>query len=356
MEPKVTILWLNFNSYSFMNLAIESLQAVKDLDYSNYELIIVDNGSVDASIKNIKDFVEQNNIRAKVIQLGRNLGYTGGNNVGYLARDPGSKYLVLLNNDAVPKRDSLKKLVEFMETDESLGAAQGVVINYDRCSIDTAGDYLSELFDTYPLFTEKDPYILKKSIYITSADGAYSIFRIRFIQKAMNSTNLFDDFLFAYYDDYMLGVTLWNSGFKIKAFPLVTAKHKRGSSFDRARAENSSLQSYFWLRNRIILNEISNNRYKNLIKLLFLTKYLFLYPLNNALHVRFSSKGMSATTAFVDGIRIGKIMKKHIRKIDIYKVPILRIKPALAFLAILTSLISVVVSERYYILSRPRVN
>ena len=333
MKPKVSILWLNFNSYSFQEIVIESLQAVKDLEYPNYELIIVDNGSIDSSINSIRDFVEKSNIQHKIIQLDQNLGYTGGNNIGYHARDQASKYLVLLNNDAVPKRDSLSQLVDFMEKDASLGAAQGVITNYDGRSIDTAGDFLTELLDACPLLEGKDPLSLRKSVYITSADGAYSIYRIEFIQRMTCQTgNLFDEYLFAYYDDYLLGLRLWNNGFKVKGFPLITARHRRGTSFSELK---QSRKIYLWMRNRIILNELSNNRYKILIRLLFL-RGLFVYFFKNFLNMRFISKNTSVPRAFIDGIRMVGDARKSTGEIDIYSAPILRITPLRAIHAILT--------------------
>ena len=82
MEPKVTILWLNFNSHGFKDIVFESLQAVKDLEYPDYELISVDNGSIDGSIYGIEDFVETNHIEHRILQLDRNLGYTSGKDIG----------------------------------------------------------------------------------------------------------------------------------------------------------------------------------------------------------------------------------------------------------------------------------
>ncbi|MEM2507227.1 MAG: glycosyltransferase, partial [Nitrososphaeria archaeon] len=55
MRPKVTIIWVNYNSSSFIELVLESLQAIMGLDYPNYELIVVDNGSTDNSLSIIKE-------------------------------------------------------------------------------------------------------------------------------------------------------------------------------------------------------------------------------------------------------------------------------------------------------------
>jgi len=87
--------------------------------------------------------------------------------------------VVLLNNDAIPKQDSLTKLVELMEREQSLGAAQGVILASDERSVDTAADYLSELLEATSLFQGNSPGSLKEPVNATSADAAYSIFRVK---------------------------------------------------------------------------------------------------------------------------------------------------------------------------------
>lgn len=77
VEPRVSILLLNYNSSDFIDLVIESLKAVKNLDYANYELILVDNGSSDGSFETIKDFIKRINLNSKFVRLERNLGFTG---------------------------------------------------------------------------------------------------------------------------------------------------------------------------------------------------------------------------------------------------------------------------------------
>jgi len=338
MDPKVSILWINYNSSSFINLALESLYAIKNLDYPNYELIIVDNASTDDSLEIISKFVKSHQIKSKIIRLEKNAGYTGGNNAAYRARDPDSKYIVLLNNDAVPKRDSLRKLVKIMENDESLGAVQGIILNYDEETIDTAGDYLSELFNT--LSRGQGGRIQpKREVYATSPDGAYSICRVEAIKKAMGSDRrIFDDFIFACFDDHILGLRLWNSGFKVKVVSLITAKHKRGSSFKKV----TLLQFYLGVRNYIALNEMSNSRYKNLLRIFFV-KQLFVYFLSRifrifGLKTQPDCKEAAAVflSAFIDGIRIGRMKRKRKDTVDMYKAPIVRIEPLIAFLGVMT--------------------
>jgi GT2 family glycosyltransferase len=338
MRPKVSFIWINYNSFSFIDLALESLEAIRDLDYSNCELIIVDNGSVDRSLIAIKDFIRRNQIRSKVVELGRNMGFTGGNNAAYATRDAESEYVALLNSDAIPQRDSLKKLVESMEEDKTLGAVQGVILDHDGKLIDTAGSFLSEIFATYPLLEGRHPSSLKKPVYITSADGAYSLYRVDAINKTMGQTNrMFDDFIFACYDDYTLGLKLWNSGYKIKTLPVITARHTRGTSFKKVKP----LLAYLYIRNRIILNEISNSRYKNLTRMLPIRQLLagfFSEILNIGREHGSEQNSRIFIRAVVDGIRIGESRKQLGERIDLYKAPVLLIDVSSVLLGLAISL------------------
>jgi glycosyltransferase involved in cell wall biosynthesis len=56
VQPKVSIVWLNYNSAKFLDLALHSLKSLFELGYDNYEVIIVDNGSTDGSFEVIRGF------------------------------------------------------------------------------------------------------------------------------------------------------------------------------------------------------------------------------------------------------------------------------------------------------------
>jgi len=115
---KVSIIWLNYNSSRIMPIVLESLESIANLGYPSdrYELIVVDNGSTDGSFERIKGFLEKKtDLRKKVVKLGRNLGFTGGNNVGFAVRDRESEYVLLLNNDAILFQGGLRTLVEYAE-------------------------------------------------------------------------------------------------------------------------------------------------------------------------------------------------------------------------------------------------
>lgn len=330
MDPKVSILWVNFNSSSFIDLAKESLKAVENLDYSNFELVFVDNSSVDGSYAILKNYLLKTRIDFKLIRLQKNFGFTGGNNIAFSSINPDSNYVVLLNNDAVPRRESLRELVELLETDETLGAVHGVILNLDERSIDTAGDYLSELFEATSLYQGYNPKSLEAPVFTTSPDAAYSVLRVEAIKRiALQNKQLFDNYLFCYFDDHILGLRLWNAGFKVKVFPIITSKHNRGTSFKRSR----TLQAYLKMRNLLILNEISNSRYKKLVNLLCFRKVstLPIHKLADSKVEESSDLIMATLKGFIDGTRIGRTRRRLGDRIDIYKAPILEVDPLLAF-------------------------
>ena len=103
--PKVAVIILNWNGKED---TLECLASVKKLDYSNYEIVLVDNGSVDDSV----DAISKQYPDMTLLQTGENLGYAGGNNVGIRwALEQGADYILLLNNDTIVAADLLSAFI-----------------------------------------------------------------------------------------------------------------------------------------------------------------------------------------------------------------------------------------------------
>jgi len=112
------------------------------LDYDDYELVVVDNSSNDGSFEAIKKFIEgygSGKAKIKVVRSDVNRGYSGGMNLGWSARDPESKHVAFLNNDLIVKPNSLREIVEFMEAEEDVGAASGLIFFGDGRTVYSAG-------------------------------------------------------------------------------------------------------------------------------------------------------------------------------------------------------------------------
>src|SRR5688500_12675672 len=76
--------------------------------YSNYEIILFDNGSSDESVSVVKE----NFPAVRVVELPENRGFTGGNAAGLDVAN--GEFIALVNNDARAERDWLERLIEPM--------------------------------------------------------------------------------------------------------------------------------------------------------------------------------------------------------------------------------------------------
>ena len=319
MKPMVSIIWINYNSMSILDRVLESIRAALSLNYPRYEVIIIDNGSTDKSPKKIRDALEKlrqgTHASIKFTRLSTNKGFTGGANEGFQLRNRDSKYVVLLNNDAVPEPDSLATLVEIMEAHPELGAAQGVIIEPDTGLIDTAGGFLTEYLAGYLYRHGEPPSTMSKPIYVTYADGAYSIWRVSAVLDVNKNNKLFYDELFAYCDDNTLGAKLWTKGYPVASFPYIVARHKRGSTFKKLREKTLYLaaqcQSFLYHVSR----KPAKTRY--LVKLLYLRRKTWLGILGKHYN------------AYINGWKRGrmiatKVLRNEGTVIDLEKTPLLR--------------------------------
>src|SRR5258708_20462473 len=91
-DPRVSIILINWNSFEVTRDCIASL---RKMDYRNFEVVLVDNGSVDSSAERLAE----SDPEIRTIFHGANLGFSGGNNVGIReAMALGAHYLLLLNH------------------------------------------------------------------------------------------------------------------------------------------------------------------------------------------------------------------------------------------------------------------
>lgn len=103
---KIAVIVLNWNNGPD---TLECLESLEKLDYPNYEVLLVDNGSTDGSLDQIRSRYPD----LLIVENGENLGYAEGNNRGMAeALKRGADLLLLLNNDTVVAPNLLSELVK----------------------------------------------------------------------------------------------------------------------------------------------------------------------------------------------------------------------------------------------------
>ena len=131
--PKVSIIILNWNKLDYLKRCVES--AVKNTDYPNYEIIILDNASTEGGTKEYLT-----SLSYKVIFAPVNLGFAKGNNE--VVKYASGEYLLLLNNDTIAKYDWLTPMIELTLNNPECGIVGGKLL-YPDGTIQHIGVYLN---------------------------------------------------------------------------------------------------------------------------------------------------------------------------------------------------------------------
>jgi GT2 family glycosyltransferase/2-polyprenyl-3-methyl-5-hydroxy-6-metoxy-1,4-benzoquinol methylase/glycosyltransferase involved in cell wall biosynthesis len=114
--PLVSVVVVTYNNERMNRLCLDSL--LRDTDWPNLEVIVVDNASSDGTPALLREFA-QTDPRVKVILNDANLGFAAGNNVGANAAQ--GEYLCLLNNDTIVTGGWLSRLIEHLRVRPDLG-------------------------------------------------------------------------------------------------------------------------------------------------------------------------------------------------------------------------------------------
>jgi GT2 family glycosyltransferase len=314
--PKVSVLWLNYNSMHVIDITKKSLNAIASLDYPGFELVVVDNGSSDGSKEAIEEHLKSEamrKLRVTFVKLSRNLGWTGGVNAAYKARDKRAKYVALTHNDVVPKADYLRTLIEYLESHKDVGAVQGIVnrLGYNS-KVDSAGFMLDEALNLYALHENSD-FSLTKPVYLSYVEGTMPVYNVEAIRHAVkNNCDLFVSGAFMYYlEDVFISIILWSSGYKSILLPVVTGEHKRMAV---SGEHVKSLDLYHYrLRNHIALLYMTNSADKLRV---------ILQNFRRAALSRgsFAFRQMMLRS-LIEGIRNGRQLRKKYGVINLYETP-----------------------------------
>jgi GT2 family glycosyltransferase len=242
MPPKVSIIILNWNGYDDTK---ECLGSVGQIDYPDYDVIVVDNGSKDGSVEKLeKGFPSVFFIKNPV-----NLGFTGGNNVGMreaLKADP--DYILLLNNDTTVDRSMLSELVKAAESDENIGIAGPKIYFYSDPQVIWSAGTRRDIFmrSKHIGYGEKDAGQYSEVKDVAEVTGCAMLIRRRVIEKI----GMLNEDYFRTGEDTEFCLRARRAGFRIVFAPGSRMWHKVSMS---TGGENSPSNVYYSRRNALYL-------------------------------------------------------------------------------------------------------
>lgn len=251
------------------DIVLDCLQFVFKMDYPNFEVILVDNGSEDNTITAVKEKFPQVNI----VETRENLGLNGGKNLGQ--KQANGDYILFLDSDTVVDKNLVKELVKVAEDDSSVGVVAPKMYYFSpKNVIWYAGSFVN-------LLTSKTKNIGANQIdngqfdflYETEfAPTAYLATR-----QVINKLKGHDESLFMTYGDTDYGFRARKAGFKFMFCPKAKLWHKikkyECEKTIRSLGFNLPMRAYYFARNRVIFMK------KHTSKLNFLIFMFLFFPL-----------------------------------------------------------------------------
>lgn len=237
---KVFIIILHFGD---PEVTIACLKSIFKRKISFTELVVIDNNqNLDpATPKSFKS-------KIKVIENKKNLGFSGGVNVGIrYALEKGADYVLLLNNDTIVKQNFLKNLIEFSEKFENAGIV-GPAIKFKRDNriVYDVGGRINRFFGRtthkeVSKIGDKNP---KVTDYIS---GCCMLVK----KDVFERSGLFDERFFLYYEDVDFCLRARGKGFVTYVLPKVYIEHELSISVGKV----SSLAIYHQTKSALLFGK-----------------------------------------------------------------------------------------------------
>lgn len=263
LNPLVSVVVLNWNG---INDTKKCIKSIKNQSYSNYEIIIVDNGSKDDSVLQLEGIDG-----IKLIKLARNIGFAGGHVEGY--KHCSGDYIALINNDMVLAVDWLEQMMKCAKENKA-GVVGGRSYMWDN---DHKPYNENSPFSSYQTVSPITGHtvMLHKGERVVEANNL-SGSNLLVSRKTVERVGYLDPDFFCYYEETDFIARAKRAGIKCLYCPAAKTWHKSG--------ESSKNQPYFYLyhmhRNRFWF-AYKNYDYPQLRKFLSYYRKEYLRALKN---------------------------------------------------------------------------
>jgi len=257
MIPSVSIVIVNYNGKKYIEQCVKS---VLSTNYPNFEVIVVDNGSEDASVESLK---KKYGNRIRIICNERNLGPAEARNIAAIKSQ--AEILAFLDNDCMPDKEWLREAIKYYIEDKKIGASQCKLILAEKNEglIDSIGYYMGQfgfLVQRVPLGKVKDEGQFNYSTKIFGTKSAGMLIR----KKVFDEINGFDPDYFIYMEETDLCWRVWLRGYVVIFTPASKVIHFSGTT-KKILPSTSEYLLYFHGSKNYIMTLIKNCETRQLI-------------------------------------------------------------------------------------------
>jgi len=244
MNKKVPKVSVTISSYNRKKDLIECLRSIKENDYPNLEIIIVDNGCIDGTAKAVKDTFPD----VKVVRTEKNLGVSGGKNLAIKNVPKDSDYLFLLDDDYVLEKNAISELVKAIDGKKEYGAATAKVLYFENPQIVQLADSRVGLLTGINYMNNGPDDGRFDELVETEGIGGTGLVKMEVIKKV----GFYDEDYFYMYEDADLSMRIIKAGYKILYVPTSKILHKIPLLNKEKGNRRWFSRAYFVARNKII--------------------------------------------------------------------------------------------------------
>ncbi len=229
------------NHYELLSNFFERL--IQTTDFTNGEVVVVVNGCSDLKAINYLEELKSNNSFVSVIQYDSKLGYSKANNIGV----KNSKYenLVFINTDVLPVEHSVENLIEYLESDDTIGVVQGRLVYPQDNTIQSTGHTFEQYFNSH-LYKGRpydDPIVMRTAERQALTSAFYAMKKNIFLKFGG-----FDESYFNAYEGMELTLKIHESGLRCMYYPKALAYHITGGSRKRINYDDKYAGILFWTK------------------------------------------------------------------------------------------------------------
>ena len=258
----ISIITINYNQ---LEVTCEMLASIQSSTYSHYEIIVVDN----ASDEDPGSYLAEKFPQVRFIRSEKNLGFSGGNNLGIRASK--GEYLFFVNNDTEFTPDLLQKLLDLFRQIPDLGAVSPKILYHPEVA--EGRKDLIQYLGTTPVnpYTARNRTIgegeTDRGQYDTARPTAYVHGAAMMIpRRVIEEVGFMPEFFFLYYEELDWSERIRRAGYHIYVEPTAAIYHKESISIGK----ESTLKTYYLNRNRILFMRRNRSWGQLLIFSLFL--------------------------------------------------------------------------------------